>query len=32
MCAGADALIGKDNFVAGLRQALAELFPPVLAA
>jgi len=32
MRAGADALIGKDNFVAGLRQALAELFPPVLAA
>jgi DNA-binding NarL/FixJ family response regulator len=26
--AGADALVGKESFVAGLRQALAHLFPP----
>ncbi len=25
--AGADALVGKDSFVAGLRDALARLFP-----
>mgnify|MGYP006196716893 CR=1 FL=1 len=30
--AGADVLIGKDNFVVGLRQALADLFPAALAA
>jgi DNA-binding NarL/FixJ family response regulator len=32
MRAGADALIGKDSFVVGLRQALAQLFPPARAA
>lgn len=30
--AGADALIGKDNFVVGLRQVLGDLFPAALAA